>query len=690
VFELIQKGYSKGIKVDLNKGLIKKSKPAQDEIFYWDIGAQNVIIASLGKYLPRVSEDKETKTGLFSKYRKKVELCSTSKALDERGVAKEEKLGLLEGIEQLEQKSKDPKIDPNAKLILKNFKLPDPEKLPEFYRLSEGRLIIIWGCETNSSDLLNAKAAVEKLKVDPWHKVFMRRLGPFLRRATTLFWLLLALILLALLLSNLPDCTHADRSIFFPSNSESNNSKKDLPQRADNNTSNGGENNGTSPPGPDSSSDKGDQDGASQPENDDSSNGGEPNEAPPPNSNGSGTNTPSSGAKEQSFDAHKVWLPVEIDSSNYHATMMTGIQSANKRHQIFLSEPGDNKLSYGTNQHYFTPGNIVPTLGQINSDKNYIFYDLNLNKERKRFYIIGMLYVDFNSTSKPKNNPRNYLAAPDLSQDKYDFWESLCAPTSVSNLIWFLSSRYSPSPRPDLSPIKVYNSEIGKRRLNSIEKQAFASDLLIAGNSPKGYFQNSLASLMGSSQDGTSIDGIINGTLKFLNQNDNELSWSSELNVFPQKLDVWKCMGEALKKGTPPILFVKLDTPPKGDEKCLNARITVSPRNQASPPSTMSSVDIIVNSGSEKVANQNVSVELVAQDMKKPGNKFDQIEWHYIYNGTDRKPLGNSKIVNFSNVPGMYIIEVEGMVSGGQPFSLRKGISLGVSVSPKVELLPSK
>ena len=29
------------------------------------------------------------------------------------------------------------------------------------------------------------------------------------------------------------------------------------------------------------------------------------------------------------------------------------------------------------------------------------------------------------------------LAAPDLSQDKYDFWESLCAPTSVSNLIWF-------------------------------------------------------------------------------------------------------------------------------------------------------------------------------------------------------------------------------------------------------------
>ena len=124
MLELIQKGYSKGIKVDLNKGLIKKSKPAQDEIFYWDIGAQNVIIASLGKYLPRVSEDKETKTGLFSKYRKKVELCSTSKALDERGVAKEEKLGLLEGIEQLEQKSKDPKIDPNAKLILKISNFP--------------------------------------------------------------------------------------------------------------------------------------------------------------------------------------------------------------------------------------------------------------------------------------------------------------------------------------------------------------------------------------------------------------------------------------------------------------------------------------------------------------------------------------------------------------------------------------
>jgi hypothetical protein len=195
---------------------------------------------------------------------------------------------------------------------------------------------------------------------------------------------------------------------------------------------------------------------------------------------------------------------------------------------------------------------------------------------------------------------------------------------------------------------------------------------------------------MGSTQEGTSIDGIVNGTLKFLNQHDQAMSWASELNVFPRKLDIWKSMQMALKKGTSPILFVKLDTPPARGEKCLNARITASPRNQASPPSTMSSVDIIVNSGSEKVANQNVSVELVAQDMKMPDNKFDQIEWHYIYNGTERKSLAKSKIVNFSNVPCMYIIEVEDMVSGGQPFSLRKGISLGVSVSPKVELLPSK
>ena len=201
--------------------------------------------------------------------------------------------------------------------------------------------------------------------------------------------------------------------------------------------------------------------------------------------------------------------------------------------------------------------------------------------------------------------------------------------------------------------MKVYQAEIGIRRLNVVQKQAFSSDLLIAGNLPQSFHANSLAKLMGSTQEGTTIDGIVNGTLKFLNQHDQAMSWASELNVFPGKLVIWDSMKAALKKGTPPILFVKLDTPPARGEKCLNARINVSPRNQASPPSTMSSVDIIVNSGSEKVANQNVSVELVAQDMKMPDNKFDQIEWHYIY-WDKRKSLGKSKIVNFSNVSGIY------------------------------------
>ena len=111
----------------------------------------------------------------------KSELCSISNPIDERGVAADEKRGLLKGIEELEAKISDKRIDPNAKIILQKFLLPDPEKLPEFYRLSEGRLLIIWGCETNRLDLLPAHEAVEKLKVDPGYKVVARRSWPFFK-----------------------------------------------------------------------------------------------------------------------------------------------------------------------------------------------------------------------------------------------------------------------------------------------------------------------------------------------------------------------------------------------------------------------------------------------------------------------------------------------------------------------------
>ena len=81
------------------------------------------------------------------------------------------------------------------------------------------------------------------------------------------------------------------------------------------------------------------------------------------------------------------------------------------------------------------------------------------------------------------------------------------------------------------------------------------------GNLPKRFHDKLFSQLMGSTQGGTSIDGFVNGTLKFLNQNDCAMSWASELNIFPEKLDLWKCMGETLRKGNPsPILFVKLDT----------------------------------------------------------------------------------------------------------------------------------
>lgn len=678
MLELIDKGYPKGIKVELSKGLLKKSKPAQEDIFYWDIGAQNVIIASLGDYLPRVSEDRQKNFGLFSKFRKKTELCSSSKALDERGVAKEEKIGLLRGLEKLEEKSKDPRIDPNAKLILENFKLPDPEKLPEFYRLSEGRLMIIWGCETHPTDSLRAKEAVQKLKVDPWHKIFIRRAIPFLRRALSLLWPLLALIILLLLLLSLNDCSKGFDG-------------KDLVKEVEEFFS--GENNYTDR---NNSSEaeyqKGNQRDASR---EDNKQGTENSQGEAEEGKGPKTTEGEDGPQRQevnpSPEAYKIWLPLKIDTNNYHATTLVGIYSKNKDQRIFLAEPGDNSIYYNSNEHQFSPKVVKPTVGKLGRNKNYFFYDLLINNEKRRFYIFGLLHFDLNELGSPLQQSDEILVSPDLSQNKYGFWKSLCAPTAVSNLIWFLSSTHSPSQRINLNPINIFSDQISRERLvNQFKKQVFASDLLIAGDQSNKYHESSLASLMGSTENGTSVDGIINGTLNFLNQHDPELSWASEIDAFQSQTDLWSALTQ--KINMPHVLFVKLNTPPENNNPCISCRIFASTNNSPKPTKESGSIDIVVNPGSEMmILDKEVSVELMLKDTNNPKEKFDITRWYLYENATDKISLGNSSVMDFTNSPGTYIIGAEGKTFfGGKSFTIRKGIRLDFieakKVSPKVEI----
>ena len=59
-----------GIEADLASGVLRKTRPAQDGIYYWDLAFQEVVLGSLGNYLPRVKEKIIKKIGLFSKFRK--------------------------------------------------------------------------------------------------------------------------------------------------------------------------------------------------------------------------------------------------------------------------------------------------------------------------------------------------------------------------------------------------------------------------------------------------------------------------------------------------------------------------------------------------------------------------------------------------------------------------------------------
>ena len=126
------KGKKPGAQINLDRSGIRMSRPTQDGLSYWDLESQEVVLKSRGKFLPRVSVQSSGKTALFRLVRDKREMCSNSFPVGDRGVGEEEIESLQSGLAELDSLLDDPAIDPNAKQLLSNFRLPDPEKLPDF------------------------------------------------------------------------------------------------------------------------------------------------------------------------------------------------------------------------------------------------------------------------------------------------------------------------------------------------------------------------------------------------------------------------------------------------------------------------------------------------------------------------------------------------------------------------------
>jgi hypothetical protein len=653
----------RGIKADLSSGKLCKTRPSQDAIYYWDTVVQEVVLDSLGEYLPRVSEDKENHLALFSKYRGKSELCSTSNPLDERGVASDEKRGLLRGIDEIESKLTDKRIDPNAKIILQKFMLPDPEKLPEFYRLSGGRLLIIWGCETNRMDLLPAREAIEKLKIDPGYKVVARRTMPLFKKWLLPLLIFLLIAILCLLIAN-ESCDSGSPIQTV----EENTSPKTKTTEKD----------GSGPEGPNGENESDGSGKIIEPSQDDPSNQSDQQEE-----NGDPKNPDGTVISEKEY---LVWLPTLIDDQQFHATTLAGFSEDGM--SVFLAEPDDNERG----SHTFPP-NANFTQAALSMEDGYPSLKIQISGQTIKSYVIGLFYPDY---SKVLGNQKNDSAPivssgmPDLSQNSHRHWKNLCAPTAGANLLWYMSQKPHIVHHKSLSPFVSFAKNPAFERMlkHSGDPQPSAADFLIHGlNAPMNNpLPQSLSGRMKSSDKGTKIEDLASGMIGYLNDYDQQYGWEVSFENL-DKDEVPSLMKKIIQNRTAALLMLKINTPPEIRKTLIQIKAVAQEKTSNQEEDALPSQDLKIQliSGSEKnYSNKMIGGRLQVRDGRMPNSSLTNIKWLIGNDGKWQKLEGDGQIIDFRRPKGSYSIGVIAVNSDGKGVNASAVVTLDAKETQQV------
>ena len=95
-----------------------------------------------------------------------------------QGNSKSERQRLEQAIGRLRERAADKNADQTTKSIIEAFKLPDPQKDPELYRVYGSRfrprLIVLWGCEKEAGSSIVPDAAPAKIKEESAGSKFTR------------------------------------------------------------------------------------------------------------------------------------------------------------------------------------------------------------------------------------------------------------------------------------------------------------------------------------------------------------------------------------------------------------------------------------------------------------------------------------------------------------------------------------
>jgi hypothetical protein len=134
---------------------------------FWEHNNQQLIRDALGQFLPRATVESGNFV-LFQHYEGGKEICSLSQPVTAANPLPRSQLEELRAaLTAFKAKTQDPKCDPEARKLIDCFRLPDPKKDAELYRIygsgKNKRLIVLWGAEKEVDSAVPPLEAINRV-----------------------------------------------------------------------------------------------------------------------------------------------------------------------------------------------------------------------------------------------------------------------------------------------------------------------------------------------------------------------------------------------------------------------------------------------------------------------------------------------------------------------------------------------
>jgi hypothetical protein len=138
---------------------------------FWEHHNQQLIRDSLGQFLPRATVESGN-TVLYQHFEGGKELCSLCEPVTAKNpIPHDQAEQLRVALTAFKAKAADPTCDPDSRKLINCFRLPDPKKDPELYRVvgsgRRRRLIVLWGAEKEQDSAISPLEAVNMVHAEP-------------------------------------------------------------------------------------------------------------------------------------------------------------------------------------------------------------------------------------------------------------------------------------------------------------------------------------------------------------------------------------------------------------------------------------------------------------------------------------------------------------------------------------------